>query len=238
MVRHGQAGAFGSGAYDQLSPLGFEQAERLGVWLAAREPAIRLVAVGPLRRQRETWARLEASFEAVGRPLPEVVELPDLEEHQGEQVFLKALETLRGSGDALGALVDRVHESDSRDRLLLGETLIAVLQRWAEGGLADHAPEPFAAFRARVDRALHRLVALASAAQAGTALAVTSGGVIGAAVARALGASDSHALQAGLAVDNASLTEFLFSATGHHDRLSLKRFNGVAHLPASHLTQV
>ena len=53
LVRHGQASLL-SADYDQLSPLGAEQARLLGRWWAARGDAVHQVWSGSLKRQRDT----------------------------------------------------------------------------------------------------------------------------------------------------------------------------------------
>lgn len=60
--RHGQAGARDD--YDRLSPLGEEQARRLGTWIAGQGLTFDAVLSGALRRQQET-ARLALPGAAV-----------------------------------------------------------------------------------------------------------------------------------------------------------------------------
>ena len=59
LIRHGQA-SFGADDYDKLSPLGHQQSERLGQYLAQRSQRMGLtwdaVLTGSLRRHAETWA--------------------------------------------------------------------------------------------------------------------------------------------------------------------------------------
>ena len=57
LIRHGQA-SFGADDYDKLSPLGHQQSERLGQYLAQRSERLGLtweaVLTGSLRRHEET----------------------------------------------------------------------------------------------------------------------------------------------------------------------------------------
>jgi broad specificity phosphatase PhoE len=100
-----------------------------------------------------------------------------------------------------------------------------VLGMWAEGVLEAAAIETFAAFRARLERALD-LLAEPSASGVQVA-AFSSGGAIGALVASVLGAGARAALELGWNLNNASVTEIVW--TGR--RRSLRRFNVLSHLP-------
>lgn len=70
-IRHAQA-SFDADDYDQLSPLGEDQALRLGRWLAAdRDIGFDAVVVGAMRRHQQTLAGIEQAFAEAGRTLPE-----------------------------------------------------------------------------------------------------------------------------------------------------------------------
>ena len=61
-IRHAQA-SFDADDYDQLSPLGEDQALRLGRWLAAdRDIGFDAVVVGAMRRHQQTLAGIEQAF--------------------------------------------------------------------------------------------------------------------------------------------------------------------------------
>ena len=66
LVRHGQA-SFGADDYDQLSPLGRQQAVRLGEYLRPKlqEKPLETVLMGSLKRHRQTW---EGIAEGAGLP--------------------------------------------------------------------------------------------------------------------------------------------------------------------------
>ena len=55
LIRHGQA-SLGADDYDNLSPLGQQQAQRLGEYLAGKGIAPQSVFIGSLRRHAQTWA--------------------------------------------------------------------------------------------------------------------------------------------------------------------------------------
>ena len=56
LVRHGQA-SFGADDYDQLSPLGHQQAVRLGEYWRSKlqNQPIEAVMMGSLKRHQQTW---------------------------------------------------------------------------------------------------------------------------------------------------------------------------------------
>ena len=66
LVRHGQA-SFGADDYDQLSPLGRQQAVRLGEYLRPKlqDKPLEAVLMGSLKRHRQTW---EGIAEGAGLP--------------------------------------------------------------------------------------------------------------------------------------------------------------------------
>ena len=86
-------------------------------------------------------------------------------------------------------------------------------------------PESWSAFRDRVGRGLARITEGSSRGR--RVAAFTSGGFIGTAVARALGAPDRAALELSWRLRNGSLTHLIFTP----GRLSLDDFNTVSHLP-------
>ncbi|MEL6843959.1 MAG: phosphoglycerate mutase family protein, partial [Bacteroidota bacterium] len=83
LIRHGQA-SFQADEYDQLSPLGYQQASALGKWWGEHLPVPHLVAHGSLHRQRQSW---ESFREAASHNLPDAQILPGLNEHQGTEVM-------------------------------------------------------------------------------------------------------------------------------------------------------
>jgi broad specificity phosphatase PhoE len=227
LIRHGQALDPMQGEYDGLSELGQRQAACLGrVLTGVSGPCFH----GPLERQRLTaeTALREGRLQAA-------MLMPELEEHQGHGVVLHVLSSPPPAGSPLGALVSAARVPGA-GRWQMARAVAGVVRAWACGDYVAPVSEDFAAFRARVSRGLARLCE-AGAAQEGSVVAFTSGGFIGAAVAQALGLDAAQAVELGLTVDNASITELRFSRR-EPERLGLKRFNGVAHLEAEGVTGI
>ena len=83
LVRHAQA-SFGQRNYDQLSPLGHQQARWLGEWFHEQGISFKRVMSGTLQRQRQTALEIVA---AVGADPETILTHPGLDEYQGEAIW-------------------------------------------------------------------------------------------------------------------------------------------------------
>jgi broad specificity phosphatase PhoE len=63
LVRHGQA-SFGADDYDNLSPLGHQQSQRLGDYFRERGLQFEAVLMGSLKRHRQTFEGIQAGLQA------------------------------------------------------------------------------------------------------------------------------------------------------------------------------
>jgi broad specificity phosphatase PhoE len=246
-IRHGKASAFASSSdYDDLSPPGVEQSERLGEWLALRGLSVDAVFVGPRRRHAQTLATVVRVLSARGMALPEATLLPELDEHDGMSLLLKILPDLATQDPALAAIfgataapaaaepsaswekaAEPSASSGRGDRPSLDQLLTAfkhVTRRWALGEVGHEEVESWPAFRARVGRAMSTIAALG---RGKTALVFTSAGTVASATAEALGVKDEQrVLDLSWSLYNASVTELDFTG----ERWGLRTFNGTAHL--------
>lgn len=210
LVRHGQA-AFATDDYDRLTDLGWSQAGWLAKHLAAQRLAFDVVAAGRLRRQQETASALAAHLGE------DVRTIEGLEEYDADAIL-----------NAYGAPA-----APAEDRRAHFRRLRAALAAWSKGE-APLRPtstlEPWAAFDDRVRKALAAAVALSEAASRTTerrrALIATSGGVVGLAVAQALGLAPTGFIELNLQARNTGVTR-LVSSRG---ALYLNMFNAVPHL--------
>ena len=224
LVRHGQASFFADD-YDRLSPVGESQARRLGDYWAHRDEPLTEVYVGPRHRQRQTAELVGDRFRRAGLAWPEPVVLEELDEYD-----------LAGLIDRMApALAERDVAFDdlmSAHRLSTGEPeRVRTFQRMFERLLAYWQEEPavdsvesWPAFRDRVGRGLDRITSRTDRGR--RVAAFTSGGFIGAAVARAVDAPDRTALELSWRLRNASLTHLMFTP----GRLTLEDFNAIPHL--------
>lgn len=233
LIRHGQA-SYGVANYDRLSPLGIRQARAIGHALAGSAlHADRLDAIyaGPLERQRDTARHLRDAAQEHGRSLPEIVELEELAEYPAFDLLRVWLPRLVAEDPSLAELASGGAERPEMTRLL-DVAFENIIGRWARGELdEEEGVETFAAFGARVQRAVERIVA--DHGSGARVAAVTSGGVIAVALRLALDFDHGRTMSTGRLVRNASISEFLWRSDGFAWRpgdFSLVGFNHVDHL--------
>jgi len=218
LIRHGQA-SFGTDHYDRLTPLGIEQSRCLGAHLARTGHTSGTVYSGRMQRQRNT---AELAAEELGSPeCPGVVELANFDEYDISALFNAYLETVAANNPAVP--VER--EPLNHDPRLLRLAFEGVMDCW----LQDTAPgvpgiEPWRAFRDRVHGGLEAM--LRQHRDDGTAIVVTSSGVIATAVGIILDLRPRASINLGWQICNASVTELRY-AFGHW---SLTGFNSIDHL--------
>lgn len=214
LVRHGQA-SFGTANYDQLSPLGFEQARIVGEHLKSRLEKVDAVALGSMRRHRETAATAVA---AMGLEA-ETIEDAGFNEYAFEAIV-------------------RAHRPDFADQSVMKAELTkggdqqkafqqffeAAIARWTGGEFDHEYEESWPAFHSRCGGALDRLVQHLGRGK--TALVFTSGGYIGVTVQRLLGLTAQQAFGFNWHIANASITKLLYGSRG----IALQSFNEHGHL--------
>jgi len=224
-IRHAQA-SFSRGPshsfqdYDRLSPLGFRQADSLGAELAASGVVLDRVYVGPAERHRQTAEGVASAYARLDRPWPDPVVIDGLAEHDGARVVDRAL-AQPDYDEELVRLSALDAEAASHDRQRIYFTAFRrVTRQWARGELPpEFVEESWQTFRSRVEAGVRGIL---DGAEKGDSLGVfTSGGPIGSTVAWVLGLGDERALELSWIVQNATLTELLFTS----GRVSLKSFN-------------
>lgn len=218
LLRHGQA-AFGAQNYDQLSPLGHQQARAVGAHFRDRATRFDAVYVGPRERQRLTVAH--ALLEQT-QPAP-VLE-PLLNE------FAEGSDILRSAERRFGAplLMNDSGVPHEQKLRLYGEEV----RLWASGEGEIEGIESAQLFRQRIRQWLGQITANNRPGQ--RVLASTSAGVIGAIVAEVLQLPDSAMAPLMSVVANGSLTTVLWSRRG----VVLESFNQVLHLPPDLLSTI
>jgi broad specificity phosphatase PhoE len=229
LVRHGKAADFAAGDYDQLAPVGEEQARRLAAHWTARAPLLPdAVFVGPRKRQAQTHDIVRRAYVARELAWPDPVVLEELDEHDGFSVVLRAMPEVARSDDVVARLLAKMATGakPTNDEAL--ETFRRVVRRWVRGEVSHDAVESWTAFRARVASALEHMRAVG---RKKTIVAFTSAGAIAAAVGHALGVGDEKVLDLSWSLLNGSVTELAFSDAGW----GLSRFNTTSHLDDSGL---
>ena len=227
-VRHGQA-SFHAENYDQLSPRGVEQSRELGLHWARLNLIFDHVYLGPRKRHRQTLDAVAAVYRERGLHWPEPVELPELDEHCGQDVLTRSLPELMQRDPAIREMREKLRrdfDTAQRDYLRLFQK---VTRLWVRRELNLPDLEAWHEFRSRVDRGIAKITEAAGSQK--KVAVFSSGGPVAAAMGFALKLDDEKTLELSWVVRNAAYTEFLFS----RGRFSLVEFNGIPHLTKPHL---
>lgn len=218
LVRHGQA-SFGSANYDQLSPLGFEQARVVGEHLKTRIEKIDAVALGSMRRHRET---AQTALAAMGLADVERIEDTGFNEYAFEAIVKAYRPDFHDQ-----SVMKAEFEKHGDDKKAFQQFFEAAITRWTGGEFDHEYEESWPDFHSRCGGALDRLVQHLGHGK--TALVFTSGGYIGVTVQRLLGLTVQQAFGFNWHIANASLTKLLYGSRG----VSLQSFNEHGHLESA-----
>lgn len=220
LMRHGQA-SFAQKRYDALSEMGRVQALITGERVQRTQKYLSLVVHGPRQRHVDT-----AQLVLGGTYLnTEVRSDPRLDE------FAEGEDLLSAAGAILNLQLTNKSSASRREQLRAYDT---ACKAWAANEVAIPGRPDFSEFRLRVKDWLAELVDGKNQPRGEHILAVTSAGVIGAAVCEVLGLPDVHWHGLMEVIRNASLTELVFSK----DRCSLLTFNCSSHLSTELISSI
>lgn len=209
LVRHGQA-SLGAADYDQLSPLGERQCQRLGAYWRARGLRFDAVLTGGLLRHAQSLAGITTGLAQADLPAAQL--WPGLNEYDSEAL-------IRGvfSGE-----LERPSSAEAARRHfgLLREGLRA----WMAGQTQPQGMVSYAEFSAGVAAALTHVREQCE----GDVLLVSSGGPISTAIGQLLQTPHEVIIDLNLRIRNSALTELGFNPK----RLALLTFNTLPHLDA------
>jgi broad specificity phosphatase PhoE len=209
LVRHGQA-SLGAANYDQLSPLGQKQSQRLGEHWQTQGMTFDAVITGTMERHAQTLAGIQQGMGTQHRALL----WPGLNEYDAEAV-------IRAIYD--GALVKPSTPDGYKQYFRL---LRDGLAQWMAGVISPQGMPSYAEFVQGVTSALAHI----RLHHEGNVLLVSSGGPIATAVAHVLHTSPETSIELNMRLRNSSVSEFSFTPKRH----SLVSFNGLAHLETPH----
>jgi broad specificity phosphatase PhoE len=207
LVRHGQA-SFGAADYDNLSPRGHQQSQRLGEYFAHKGLQFEAVITGTLRRHAQTWEGIAKGAGLTQTPLL----WPGLNEYDSEAV-IKTIHPAPLEKPDTPELY-RHHFRLLRDGLT----------QWMNGVVSPHGMPTYDAFVHGVSSALEHV----RKHHSGNVLLVSSGGPISTAVGHILGASPETTIELNLRIRNSAVTEFHFTPKRH----MLVTYNTLPHLDA------
>ena len=207
LVRHGQA-SFGADDYDVLSPLGHQQALRLGEYFAAKGMAFNAVLTGTLQRQISTYEGICKGM----RTTPHALQWSGLNEYDSHAVIATV---------HAGQLEKPNSPEQYRHHFRL---LKDGLKQWMDGVVSPQGMPSYSEFVGGVTSALDHVRKNCD----GHVLLVSSGGPISTAVGHVLGCSPEATIELNLRIRNASVTEFAFTPKRH----MLVTYNTLPHLDA------
>ena len=207
LVRHGQA-SFGADDYDQLSPLGHQQALRLGHYLQTKlqNKPLEAVLMGSLKRHRQTWEGIAEGAHLSHTPAV----WPGLNEYDSH------------------ALIEAIHpeplaKPDSPELTRAHFRLLRdALQAWMAGQSEPRGMPSYPDFVAGIEAALAHV----RAHHSGDVMIVSSGGPIATMVSRVLQAPPESSIELNLRIRNTALTELVFNPK----KQMLLTFNTLPHL--------
>jgi broad specificity phosphatase PhoE len=201
LIRHGQ-GSYGTGDYDVLSDMGKRQAEVVAAALERRGVRPVRIVAGTLARQTDTAAPTVAAtgVQPATDPRWNEYEMEDVVAHHGE-------------GDEMPA--------GSRE---LQPILDAALKRWIAARGDTPVARSWSDFAGGAIAALDELTA--SLGRGETALAFTSGGILGVLCAHLLDLPDPAAVAFNRVAVNGAITKFVHGRSG----TTLISYNDHGHL--------
>jgi len=214
LLRHGQA-SFGSQNYDQLSPIGHQQAVVLGESLKRRGVKPVHVVSGTMQRHQDTAS---GALKALGQDLT-VIQHPGVNEFDHENVIEVAEPRYV---DKAAMMADMAASGDARRGFQ--KFFQDAVSRWVGGNHDDEYAEPWSVFKLRCVTALQDLVS--QTPPKGDTLVFTSGGTISVICAHMLGLNDSQAFTINWTLANAGVTKIVTGRDGLH----LVSINEHAHL--------
>ena len=216
LIRHGQA-SFDAVDYDQLSPLGEQQATHLGKAFAVAGVQAQHIICGGMKRHRQT---AEHCLAELGASDLNWQTDPDWNEYDHLDL-LNAYTAQPGVGEQMVA--DMAGENP---RAGFQGHFAKAMRRWVSGHYDGDYAESWSQFGARIRRA----VASASQSSKGNVFIFTSGGAISAACGQVLGLSASSTAELSWQLANATYSKILSGQSG----LKLLSINEHSHFDGRH----
>jgi broad specificity phosphatase PhoE len=216
LIRHGQA-SFAASDYDDLSPLGREQASVLGAALKQRKVQGSHFVCGGMRRHAQTAVDCLKGME-----LDVKWEVDHGWDEYDHNEVLAGLDTRYRSQSEIASDLLK-HENPRRAFQDMFERAMA---RWVDVAYHSEYRESWPQFCSRVEGALERTAQKLGKSE--NALVFTSGGAISVVLRKLLGLGDTRTLLLSASLANASVTKLLVGARG----VTLSTFNEHSHFEA------
>jgi broad specificity phosphatase PhoE len=219
----------GKANYDELSPLGEQQAQLLANYLVEQNMRFDQVYVGTLYRHQQTAAAIQRAFQRKRWTCP-LIRLADFNEHQSPKVAKWMLQRALSNEkhkelDHVRELLAKLSSTDPIRQYLAIFDEVAIA--WGSGKIDTSTTniEPFLTFKNRVRTALQKILARHQHGQ--RICIITSGGPTAAITGEAMHLTNGKIMELNGLVYNASMSHFLYD----NNRFSLRQFNSIPHLP-------
>ena len=213
LIRHAQASAHAA-HYDQLSELGYRQADLLADRLSVLTPSA--VFYGPRKRQLQTLERCMRPH----WPTPECWDA--LDEYPALEMLKHCLSQIAVLAPHISEEIKYVREhSGSADAAYL-PVLKEGARLWMNGALQHPELESYEAYQQRLREICERIEKRASA----PILCFSSAGLISTLLSEILGGHAERSLGTAWSLYNTSISEILFD-----DELSVAAVNRIEHIP-------
>lgn len=211
LVRHGQA-SLGAADYDNLSPLGEQQAKRLGAYFSAQGITFDAVYAGTLRRHAQTLSHMALG----GLTLPPATLCPGLNEYDSEQVIAAIC-----TPQELAALASPTTGEGYKQHFV---RLRKGIGAWMRGESRPANMSTYAQFAADVMVVLDAI----RASQAQQVLIASSGGPLSSALAQVLGLAHEAGIELNMRMRNTAVSELIVTPK----RCAVLTYNTLPHLDA------
>lgn len=222
LIRHGQA-SFDADDYDQLSPLGEEQARLLGDWLTHCGLRPDHVVMGSNRRHRQTAQYCLQQCRKTPDEFPETDWRIDsgFDEFDHQEVLLKNYPEF-----ADFAALKQSFNHHPHPRRAFQLMFSSAVQRWISGEYDDYQ-ESWQQFQQRCRLALQRLIETSATQETKDHVWIfTSGGTISVLLQNVLGISDQRIFDLNASLLNSGVTKLQVGT----QRMGLGYLNSTAHL--------
>lgn len=210
LIRHGQA-SFNRSDYDQLSPLGVQQAKWLGAYFAEANINPTRIITGDLKRHLQTTEGIIQGLASANEKIAE------LEQHTGWNEF---------DFHMIGQAYLKSHPEHAPDQAnprSFFSLLRKALRAWSEDQLEGALPETWICFQSRVLEALNFA---RKNTDNETVLVISSGGAISMALQHIMGFDNATLINLNLQTRNTGFSEIYFNGLNSY----LASFNAVSHL--------
>lgn len=224
LVRHGQA-SFGKEDYDQLSELGYEQAQVTGQYLAKTiKPTI--FVSGTLKRQRQTLEKIKQGFDDSVINHAQFLEFESFNEFDHRNILEVVYPDFRETHKDLLKKLTTDERSVDEFQVLYK----AAIDRWVAND--GDFKESFDAFTNRISAGLKELLSLVSTSEQSIVL-VSSAGPISSCMQHGAGLTSKDAFLLCDVMKNAAVSALEFSREG---QIRLSYFNNFQHLAYAGVT--